>query len=140
MVARSNRLGVGALLLAPLMSCRPDVPEVVTSPAEIPLEVSFLSWNVDEGSNPYDTKRIDITVDGGATWTTLVDCEVAATQPLCNYVNEGRVPDDWDFIALDTSMWAGMIGQLRFVHNTVDSCCDFERGWFIDDLGFCTGM
>ena len=38
--------------------------------------------------------------------------------------------------ALDTSAWEGMPGQLRFVYETGDSCCGFERGWFIDDLSF----
>ena len=30
----------------------------------------------------------------------------------------------------------GMPGQLRFVYETLDSCCGFERGWYIDDLSF----
>jgi hypothetical protein len=110
---------------------------VTTSPVEIPLQVSFQSWNVDEGSVPYDTKRIEISVDGGASWNTLVDCQVAQTQPFCTYVNDGRAADAWDAITLDTSPWSGMLGQLRFSYDTVDGCCDFERGWFIDDLSLC---
>jgi hypothetical protein len=110
---------------------------VTTSPVEIPLQVSFQSWNVDEGSVPYDTKRIEISVDGGASWSTLVDCAVAQTQPFCTYVNDGRAADAWDSITLDTSPWSGMLGQLRFSYDTVDSCCSFERGWFIDDLSLC---
>jgi len=111
--------------------------QVVTNTVEIPLEVSFLSWHVDEGSDPYDTKLIEISVDGGLSWTSLVDCTFANTHPFCDFVNDGRPADAWDFIALDTSPWAGQLGQLRFSYDTIDSCCEFERGWFIDDLSLC---
>jgi hypothetical protein len=111
--------------------------QVVTSVVEIPLEVTFSSWNVDEGSMPFDTKIIELSVDGGASWNMLVDCAVAQTQPFCTFVNDGRAPDDWDLVTLDTSPWAGQLGQLRFTYDTLDPCCSFERGWFIDDLSLC---
>jgi hypothetical protein len=109
--------------------------QVVTSVGVVPAEVTFISWNVDEGSF-YDTKRIDISVDGGASWSNLVDCSVAATQPFCNNVADGRLADDWDNVTIDTSAFAGQAGQLRFEYDTGDSCCGFERGWYIDDLSF----
>ncbi|MCA9705181.1 MAG: hypothetical protein KDK70_04935 [Myxococcales bacterium] len=130
--------GTDSNRVPPYPGAQTETSQVVTSPVEIPLQVTFLSWNVDEGSVPFDTKRIDITVDGGASWFSLVDCELAATQPFCAFIGDGRAADDWDYIVLDTSMWAGMIGQLRFSYDTLDGCCNFERGWFIDDLSFCT--
>jgi len=111
--------------------------EVITNVGAVPSEVTFISWNVDEGSF-FDTKRIDISVDGGATWNNLVDCEAGALQPFCDFVDDGRAADDWDLITIDTSMWEGQAGQLRFMYQTGDSCCGFERGWYIDDLSFAS--
>jgi hypothetical protein len=105
--------------------------QVVTSIGVVPFELIFGSWNVDEGSF-YDTKRIEISVDGGVSWTELVNCQVAATQPFCDFRDDTRAIDDWDVITLDTAAWYGMNGQLRFTHNTGDSCCGFERGWYLD--------
>ena len=111
--------------------------QVITNMVAVPAEISFMSWNVDEGDF-FDTKRIDISVNGGMTWNNLVDCAVAPTQPFCNFVDEGRAANDWDLVVLDTSMWMGQPGQLRFSYDTGDSCCTFERGWYIDDLSFAS--
>ncbi|MCH9686795.1 MAG: hypothetical protein K0V04_35505 [Deltaproteobacteria bacterium] len=107
--------------------------QVVTGEGTVPASFTFISWNVDEGSG-FDTKRIELSVDGGMTWNMLVDCDLGATQPFCFNVADGRLATDWDPIALDTSMWAGQQGQIRFTYNTGDSCCGFEQGWYIDDL------
>jgi hypothetical protein len=108
--------------------------QVTTAVGVVPAQISFMSWNVDEGSF-VDGKRVELSVDGGATWNTLVDCQGLGGQPFCDFVSD-RPADDWDLIVLDTSAWQGMPGQLRFVYETLDSCCGFERGWFIDDLSF----
>jgi len=108
--------------------------QVTTAVGVVPAEISFMSWNVDEGSF-VDGKRVELSVDGGATWNALVDCQAAGGQPFCDFVFD-RAGDDWDLIVLDTSMWEGQAGQLRFVYETLDSCCEFERGWYIDDLSF----
>jgi hypothetical protein len=142
--APPNQNGVGATLFpnAPVYGTdgnrNPPYPgseaessQVVTSIGVVPFELTFGSWNVDEGSF-FDTKTISISVDGGSTWTELVNCEAAQTQPFCDFVDDSRAIDDWDVITLDTSPWFGMNGQLRFTYNTGDSCCGFERGWFLD--------
>ena len=109
---------------------------LTTSPAVVPASIDFISWNVDEGSSPFDTKIIELSVDGGASWNTLVNCDLGNTQPFCNSVSDSRSVNDWDTISLDTSAWQGMSGMLRFTYDTGDSCCSFERGWYIDDLNF----
>lgn len=108
---------------------------VTTGEGVVPNMLTFISWHVDEGGGFYDQKRIELTVDGGASWNTLVDCvSLPGGQPFCLYEADGRLGTDWDPISIDTSAWEGMTGQLRFTYNTSDSCCSFERGWFIDDL------
>lgn len=111
--------------------------QVVTTTAVVPAEITFISWNVDEGDF-FDTKRIEISVDGGMSWDTIVDCSAGALQPFCMFVADGRAADDWDLVTLDTAMWMGQAGQLRFTYETGDSCCGFERGWYIDDLSFAS--
>jgi hypothetical protein len=108
--------------------------QVTTVVGVVGPEITFLSWNVDEGSF-VDGKRVELSVDGGASWTALVDCQGAGGQPFCDFVFD-RPADDWDLITIDTSQWQGQAGQLRFVYETLDSCCGFERGWYIDDLSF----
>jgi hypothetical protein len=97
--------------------------------------LTFLSWNEDEGT--VDKKRISISVDGGATWTVLADCNLGPLQnlPFCLTV-PNRAATAWDTIQIDTAAFAGQVGILEFQYDTQDACCDFERGWFIDDTNF----
>ncbi|MCH9681961.1 MAG: hypothetical protein K0V04_11045 [Deltaproteobacteria bacterium] len=108
---------------------------ITTTPDTVPASIMFDSWNVDEGSG-FDTKLIEISTDGGMTWDVLVDCNLGPPQPFCMNVPDGRLGTDWDAIVIDTAAYQGMVGQLRFTYNTGDTCCGFERGWFIDNLNF----
>jgi hypothetical protein len=119
---------------APYPGAESEHSRLTTAPGEVPAVLTFSSWNVDEGSG-YDTKTIELSVNGGATWNVLVDCTGGINvQPFCDYRDDTRLGDDWDLIQLDTAAYAGQQGQLRFTYNTGDSCCNFERGWFIDNL------
>jgi hypothetical protein len=101
----------------------------------VPATLTFISWHVDEGGDFYDDKTIEISVDGGVSWDLLVSCSSQpGGQPFCVNVSDGRLGTDWDPISIDTSAWAGQTGRLRFSYESMDSCCEFERGWFIDDL------
>jgi len=109
-----------------------------TGPTVLPANLEFLSWNQDEGAN-VDTKQVRVSVDGGATFLTLVDCNVdGGMTPFC--VNRSdRAADDWDAISLALPPeLIGEIGVVEFYYDTTDPCCDFERGWFIDELNFAT--
>ena len=108
--------------------------QFITTVGVVGPQLTFNSWNVDEGAF-VDGKQIELSVDGGVTWNMLVDCQGVGGQPFCDFVTD-RTANDWDPITIDTSMWQGMAGQLRFTYETLDGCCDFERGWFIDDLSF----
>lgn len=127
---------------APYPGSESESSRVTTASGEVPATLTFSSWNVDEGgSGAYDGKIVELSVDGGASWIELVNCGTGLnTQPFCDVRDDTRLGDDWDAIALDTAAYAGQQGQLRFTYNTGDSCCTFERGWYIDNLnlgGFC---
>ncbi len=110
---------------------------VTTSADTVPASITFDSWHVDEGGISFDTKLIEISVDGGMTWDTLEDCSGGLSmQPFCQPLLTDRLGDDWDPITIDTAAYVGMVGQLRFTYNTGDTCCGSERGWFIDNLNF----
>jgi hypothetical protein len=112
--------------------------QVTTSADLVPASITFDSWHVDEGNN-VDNKTIQISVDDGATWTNLLDCNTAGDQalyPFCILRSDDRPGDAWDAISIDTAAYAGMVGRLRFTYATLDGCCNFERGWYIDNLNF----
>lgn len=114
-----------------------ETSSVTTPPDVVPAAITFASWHADEGSNPYDTKRIELSVDDGATWNVLIDCEVdMLAQPFCLFEPGTRDGADWDLISLDTAAFVDQTGILRFTYDTVDTCCGDERGWFIDNLNF----
>lgn len=97
--------------------------------------LSFDSWHIDEGGGYYDRKTVEISLDQGQTWTQLSNCYTGLNpQAYCEYLYIQRAGDDWDSITLDTSAFAGQTGIVRFTYDTVDSCCSFEQGWFIDDI------
>lgn len=121
---------------APYPGAEHEHSRITTTPDTVPAQITFSSWHVDEGGG-YDTETIELSVDGGATWTVLVDCASGVNpQPFCNNIGASRSGDIWDEIVLDTSAFEGQVGQLRFTYDTIDSCCEFERGWFIDNLSF----
>lgn len=92
------------------------------------------------GSASYDTKRILVSTDGGASWSALVDCNVGpnAGLPFCVYQGGPRAANAWDEVQFDTGVFGGETGRLRIEYDTGDSCCSFEQGWFIDDATFRT--
>jgi hypothetical protein len=122
---------------APYPGAETEHSRITTLSDLLPASITFASWNVDEGTN-VDTKIIEVSVDGGATWTVLVSCDlgIGTPQPFCLYRDDGRLGTDWDLVEIPTGAFAGQTGQLRFTYNTLDACCEFERGWFISDLAF----
>jgi len=113
-----------------------ETSSAITSSFTVPDTLRFRSWHVDEGGPINDTKRIGLSVDGGATWNTVVDCGAGldADLPFCALEEGPREGSDWDDIEIDVSDFAGLTGRLRFEYDTADSCCSSEQGWFIDDL------
>lgn len=133
-------LGNDGSTLFPLDSSGETVnASVTTFPDVVPETLTFASWHQDEGGNgAVDTKRIELSIDGGANWIPLADCfggPPLNAFPFCQYLDD-RPLEPWDAIELDTSSWEGMEGIVRFTYETSDDCCGFERGWFIDEMNF----
>ena len=129
--------------VAPYPSGEWEASLATTTPFTIPETLHFRSWHVDEGGmllfdgTAVDQKRIRISVDDGLNWETLVDCAdetLASDMPFCQVEDGPRDESDWDYIELDLSAFAGAQGRLRFEYDTSDSCCEYEQGWFIDDI------
>ncbi|MEM9456628.1 MAG: DUF4215 domain-containing protein [Myxococcota bacterium] len=122
-----------------------EISSATTTSFTLPEALHFRSWHVDEGGSAphpstglhYDTKRIFVSVDAGATWSPLVDCSEGPQADLafCLRREPPRDEDDWDeiAIALDEDL-VGVPGQLRFEYDTLDELEEFEQGWFIDDI------
>jgi hypothetical protein len=111
-------------------------------PSVLPSALQFSSWHVDEGGeNGFDVKKVRLSVDGGKTWQTLVDCEQASGSGVafCLEFAGPRAADDWDEISIDVP--EDRVGQLGIVELSYDTVDDFgpnERGWFVDDVNFGT--
>ena len=66
----------------PYPGAETETSMVTTGAIVIPTSLEFLSWHVDEGGMyTFDNKRISVSTDGGASWTTLVDCAISVRTP-----------------------------------------------------------
>lgn len=139
----SQVVGTDGNRVPPYPGSQVETSSLTTGTFVIPETLTFQSWHVDEGGasvNGYDNKRILVSVDGGGTWSTLVNCSTGplASLPFCAPHSSARAGDDWDLVEIDTGVFGGDNGQIRLEYASGDSCCSFEQGWFIDDANFRT--
>jgi hypothetical protein len=116
-----------------------------TAPTVLPASITFKSWHQDRGGNdtfvPRDTKLIRVSVNGGGTFTTILNCDGNDTVPFCipSPPNQNRPLDQWDDVSLPVpANLQGQTGIVQFVYDTVDSGEGWERGWYVDDLNLNT--
>jgi hypothetical protein len=58
---------------------------------------------------------------------------------FCRQRTDDRPADAWDAITLSVPpSLVGKVGRVQLKYDTRDSCCNFERGWYIDALNFAT--
>ena len=107
----------------------------MSPPFTIPDSLDFEAWAEDEGGQTYDQKTFNISVDGGATFTQLLTCSNPNAAPFCK-ANSSKAADAWDKVSIPTGALAGQKGILKITYNTVDSCCGFERGFFMRKANF----
>ncbi|MBX7078152.1 MAG: DUF4215 domain-containing protein [Nannocystaceae bacterium] len=139
-VTGGSAVGTDGNRVPPYPGAEIETSSLTTATFVLPQTLRFHSWHVDEGGASYDTKRLSISTDGGASWTLFVDCADAALgdQPFCSYVSGPRDEFAFDDIAIDLGAFAGSSGQVRLEYDSIDECCQFEQGWFLDDANFVT--
>jgi len=108
-------------------------------PTVLPSTLRFRSWHWDEGYN-YDLKAVQVSLNG-VSFTNVHICVLndpnAEAFCLPSSFQGDRDPNQWDMIELPLpGGMAGQVGYVRFVYDTTDSCCDWERGWYVDALNF----
>ncbi|MCH9682424.1 MAG: hypothetical protein K0V04_13385 [Deltaproteobacteria bacterium] len=130
----SQVLGTDGNRIAPYPGDDSEDSAATIGPITLGESLLMRSWHVDEGGDYYDRKRIYFEAETGESWL-LADCTSGVNlQAFCNFRQSERAGDDWDEIVFDTAVLAGQSGTLRFEYETLDDCCSFEQGWFLDDI------
>ena len=115
-----------------------EISQATSPPTVIPANLEFLSWHLDEGA-AFDLKAVQVSTDG-VSYTTIAICTMGGGSPFpfCDFITQ-RDANDWDAISLPVPpQFVGQLGRVRFLYDTSDGCCQFERGWFVDALNFAT--
>ncbi|HEU0131233.1 MAG TPA: pre-peptidase C-terminal domain-containing protein [Mycobacteriales bacterium] len=89
-----------------------------TVPATTPT-LSFKSWHQTE-SLPYDKKSVEISTNGGSTWTQLMQLDDAQ--------------QTWNSESTSLSAYAGQSVRIRFAFDSVDGVANAYEGWYVDDV------
>jgi immune inhibitor A len=98
---------------------------------------SFASyWSIEEG---WDYGYVEVSGDGGATWTVLPDMDgiLTDTDPHGNNLGWGLTGDGEGTLRFDLSAYAGMQILLRLSYST-DIGTQWE-GWWADDFSLDDG-
>ena len=79
-----------------------------------------------ENLPPYDTARVYVTDDGGATWAEL----------YANALSTPAAPLPGGLVTetIDLSAYDGKVVQLRFAFDTVNGANNSFEGWVVDDV------
>ncbi|QWV93144.1 putative Ig domain-containing protein [Geomonas oryzisoli] len=82
--------------------------------------LKFWSWEQTEANTNYDTRKVFLSTDGGATWMLLVQLTDATSS--------------WHEVVTNLEQYAGMQVKLKFEFNSVDGVANAYRGWYLDDI------
>ena len=83
--------------------------------------LQFESNYESESGGTFDRKVVEVSTDGGATWTLL---EEILESPVNEWITESA----------DLSAYAGDVVRLRFLFETGDALFNTGRGWFVDEV------
>lgn len=95
---------------------------IISVPFTVPTngQLSYWSWEQTESSITYDTRKVYISTNNGATWIQLF-------QSLDNTAV-------WHQVNVNLAAYTGMSAKLKFEFNTVDFAANTYRGWYVDDV------
>jgi subtilisin family serine protease len=86
--------------------------------------VSFKYVLQTEAFSGYDQARVQVSNNGGATWTNLLG-------PLAE-------ASTWTAASVSLGAYVGQTVQIRFFFDTIDSIANNYEGWFVDDVAIGT--
>jgi hypothetical protein len=98
-------------------------------PAGTSITLSFNYVLQTEGNGPFDVASVQVSSNGGATFTTVASSTSSAQLPLSS---------TWRAAAFDLSAFAGQTVLLRFNFDTIDSIANNFEGWYVDDVQLAT--
>ncbi|HKY05550.1 MAG TPA: HYR domain-containing protein [Blastocatellia bacterium] len=103
----------------------------VTSPAS--LTFNYLLFV--EATVNVDRPAVDVSTDGGSTWTTVLDKGDGTMANPSDFINDNT----WHSATVDLSPFVGMATsvRVRFTFDTVDSLFNSTTGWHVDDVKIC---
>jgi immune inhibitor InhA-like protein/fibronectin type III domain protein len=83
--------------------------------------LTFQSWyQTEDQGTTWDQKIVQISTDGGASWTQLAQISDTPTQ--------------WNAESVGLGAYAGLTVKLRFLFDTKDSLNNNFEGWYVDDV------
>lgn len=82
--------------------------------------LKFWSWEQTETSTSYDTRKVFVSTDGGASWILLVTLTDASST--------------WHEVVTSLAPYAGMSIKLKFAFDSVDGVANAYKGWYLDDV------
>jgi VCBS repeat-containing protein len=102
----------------------------LTAPVVMPVSqtgrtatLTFSSYEEAESSSAYDIRRVQVSKDGGASWTTL---------------GQGTVQGTWTLRSYDLTPYLGTNLLLRFYFDSVDASLNGYFGWMVDNISIFT--
>jgi hypothetical protein len=78
-----------------------------------------------EGNGSFDVASVQVSTNGGATFTTIASSAGPAQLPLSGA---------WRNASFSLAAFAGQIVLIRFSFDTVDSIMNNFEGWYVDDV------
>jgi subtilisin family serine protease/PKD repeat protein len=82
--------------------------------------LAFAHYLRTENFSPFDTARVQVSSDDGASWSDLYVTRLSTAEMTT--------------VTLDLSAYDGRVIRLRFSFDTVDSISNFFEGWVVDDV------
>src|SRR5262249_51211421 len=82
-----------------------------------------------EGNGSYDQASVQVSNNGGTSYTTIASSTNSAQLPLVS---------SWTTASFDLSAYAGQTILVRFAFDTIDSVLNTYEGWYVDDVQLST--
>ncbi len=101
------------------------VSPTISLPSASLLKLDFNYFLQVESGTSYDLAEVQISNNGGATWTALMTKANGLNYSTSNWTAAPQI---------DISAYAGQNVQLRFYFNSIDSIANSTEGWYVDDV------